>query len=105
MSGNELDDEEGPIKVEKENTDINNLIETEAPIKHENEKKKIGESIKLVQFPRMKYYLDCGFNLLVYGVGSKRNILNYFTSTHITSDSCLIINGFHSATNIKVIMN
>ena len=26
----------------------------------------------------MKYFLDCGYNLLVYGVGSKRNLINNF---------------------------
>ena len=29
-------------------------------------------------FDKMKYMLDCGFNLLVYGVGSRYALLNKF---------------------------
>jgi uncharacterized membrane protein len=101
----EEDEVDGPIKMEKENNDITNLIDIDPPRKHEDEKRNLTGYIKLEQMPTMKYYLDCGFNLLVYGVGSKRNILNYFASSLLANDHVLIINGFHSAANIKLILN
>jgi hypothetical protein len=53
----------------------------------------------------MKHYLNCGLNILIHGVGSKRKFLNLFTMKHIVNEPTLIINGFHSAANMKSITN
>lgn len=50
-----------------------------------------------------KYYYECGFNLMIFGVGSKRNLINTFVSTFI-EDPKLVINGFHSGVTIKSII-
>lgn len=91
--------------MEKENNDFNNLIDVDFPVKHEAEKEKLFSYIRDNCFYKLKYYLDCGFNLLVYGVGSKRKILNLFASSKLENEPCLIINGFHSAASIKTILN
>ena len=56
-------------------------------------------------FSHMKYYLDCGFSLLIYGVGSKRELINTFVTTSLVNEPCLIVNGFHTATSLKSITN
>ncbi len=53
----------------------------------------------------MKYFLDCGFNLLIYGIGSKRSLINNFIISYLGNDPVLIINGYHSGTTIKSITN
>ena len=43
----------------------------------------------------MKYYLDCGFNLLVYGVGSKRGIINTFMKRQLVmTNPVLLVQGY-----------
>ena len=45
--------------------------------------------------PIMKYYINCGFNILLYGVGSKRWFLNNFALQCLANDGpVLIVNGF-----------
>src|SRR5690606_35202703 len=56
-------------------------------------------------FQQMKYFLDCGFNLLIYGIGSKRRLINNFVVSYIGNDPVLVINGYHSSTTIKSITN
>lgn len=49
--------------------------------------------------------LDCGFNLLIYGVGSKLDIINIFVQREIQSNqSVLVFNGYHTACNMKCIV-
>jgi hypothetical protein len=48
------------------------------PIKRHAEKMKHLENLVKSNFVKMKYMMDCGFNLLVYGVGSKLDLLNLF---------------------------
>ena len=36
------------------------------------------ESLRMSLFPKMDHLLQCDFNLLIHGVGSKIDFLNYF---------------------------
>lgn len=57
-------------------------------------------------FNRLKYMLDCGFNLMLYGVGSKLDLVNLFVQKNLQSQSSvLIFNGFHSGCNMKRIVD
>eukprot|EP00347_Sterkiella_histriomuscorum_P017627 403348615 len=58
---------------------------------YENEKNKKHAKCKQKHF------------LLIYGVGTKREFINRFIVSQMQNIPCLIINGFHSATNIKSI--
>lgn len=51
----------------------------------------------------MEYFLECEFNLLIYGVGSKRQIINDFT-LRIEMHK-IIVNGYHAATTIRAVLN
>jgi hypothetical protein len=55
----------------------------------------------------MQFYQESGFNLLVYGVGSKRTFLNIYIHEQVRMDmkkSVLVVNGYHSGTNIKTVL-
>ena len=49
--------------------------------------------------------LGNGFNLLLYGVGSKRNVLEEFRNQHLSSSCHIVINGFFPGTTLKHIMS
>jgi hypothetical protein len=49
--------------------------------------------------------LDCGFNILVYGVGSKIDFLNLFCQKYIIqNDYLFIFNGYHNSCSVKSIV-
>ena len=49
--------------------------------------------------------LGSGFNILLYGVGSKRNLLEEFRNQHLSSSCHLVINGFFPGTTLKHILS
>lgn len=82
--------------IEKEEDDLR---------KHRQEKEAL-QTFNLERYGgMMKHYINCGFNLLVYGVGSKWDFLNNFIKRYLGEHHRLVINGFHSATNMKSITN
>jgi len=54
----------------------------------------------------MKFYQDCGFNIMVHGVGSKREILNAYLNEKLYLDGhdVTVVNGYHSSTSIKDVL-
>lgn len=57
-------------------------------------------------FNKMKFMLDCGFNLLVYGVGSKLDLMNLFVQLQIQGQAnVLIFNAYHQGCNMKRIID
>jgi len=75
-------------------------------VKHVDEKQKLQESLKQNLFPKMKFYQDCGFNIMVHGVGSKREILNAYLNEKLYLDGhdVTVVNGYHSSTSIKDVL-
>jgi hypothetical protein len=61
------------------------MADFESLIKHKIKKEVRIECIlkEKALFNKMKYMLDCGFNLLVYGVGSKYDMLNLFAQKQL----------------------
>lgn len=51
----------------------------------------------------MTLYLELDFNLLVYGVGSKRDVINNFVNQMRVP--FMVVNGFHVGTTIKTVLN
>lgn len=49
--------------------------------------------------------LYSGYNLMIYGLGSKRELINNFIESWDTGYPIIIANGFNSATNFKDILN
>ncbi|CDW82556.1 origin recognition complex subunit 2 [Stylonychia lemnae] len=74
--------------------------------KHLQQKQAIlSQLFSQKNFQSWKYFLDCGFNLLIYGIGSKRKLINNFIQHYLQQEPCIILNGFHSATTIKSLTN
>jgi len=94
----------GVVKDDRQNDDMKKEEEEDHLKKHLKEKEKLNEYLKHMG-QTMKHYINCGFNLLLYGVGSKRNFLNYFALSQLHNEPKVVINGFHSATSIKCVTN
>lgn len=88
----------------RENVGLDDLYEEGdgAMRKHEKEKDQLKAS-NARMFERMEYFLDCEFNLLIYGVGSKREQLNDFLTN--LSLPIMVVNGYHVGTTIKTVLN
>lgn len=51
-------------------------------------------------------FQDEGFNLILYGTGSKRIVLNDFVAKVLSDErNCVVVNGFFPSTTIKQILN
>lgn len=79
--------------------------EEESLRKHSSLKESHMAKINMQKNSTMKHYLNCGFNLLIYGVGSKRDFINNFAQTCLSGEPLLYVNGFHSGANMKAITN
>lgn len=49
----------------------------------------------------LNFFFREGFNLLLYGFGSKRQILNDFRTSMLEEESVLVINGFFPGLTLK----
>ncbi|KAI9318591.1 origin recognition complex subunit 2-domain-containing protein [Dichotomocladium elegans] len=69
-------------------------------------KDDIGDLIQMHKrhFPQWFFELNAGFNLLFYGYGSKRHLLNTFSQETLTDGPLLVINGFFPSISIKDIL-
>lgn len=74
-----------------------------APKKHKEEMFTLLEMQKQ-HFPQWYFELQSGFNLVFYGYGSKRNLLNEFAQTVLTNGPLIVINGFFPSISIKDIL-
>ncbi|KAI9280036.1 origin recognition complex subunit 2-domain-containing protein, partial [Sporodiniella umbellata] len=82
--------------------EFHNILE-KAPKKHVQE----IETLKGMQrqyFPQWFFELQSGFNLVFYGYGSKRNLLNEFAQSALKDGPLIVINGFFPAISIKDIL-
>jgi hypothetical protein len=86
--------QENDVTIEKENDDLK---------KHLDELDRYRDMLYRKNQSQWLYYLNCGFNLLFYGVGCKRDILNYFVTNNLSQDPIMIMNGYHSSVSMKTI--
>lgn len=57
------------------------------------------------QFSKWMHQLSRGFNILLYGLGSKRHLLESFRSEYLTEFYHVVINGFFPSLTIRHILN
>lgn len=100
-----MSDEGGVVKDSRTPEEIKNEVEDERIRKHAHEKDQVLSKLPGSMYPFMRHYLNCGMNILLYGVGSKRKFLNLFTMKHVVNEPTLVINGFHSAASMKSVTN
>ncbi|KAF7722437.1 Origin recognition complex subunit 2 [Apophysomyces ossiformis] len=74
-----------------------------APKKHKND---IDTLLMMHEqhFSQWFFEMHAGFNLLFYGFGSKRRLLNSFVQTMLTDGPVVVINGFFPTITIKDIL-
>jgi origin recognition complex subunit 2 len=75
----------------------------DTPAKHSKEIGILSEMHKQ-HFPQWFFELHAGFNLVFYGYGSKRNLLNDFAQSSLTDGPMIVVNGFFPSITIKDIL-
>ncbi|CAO3590168.1 unnamed protein product [Absidia cylindrospora] len=78
------------------------ILET-APTKHGQERLKLTAHHEQ-HFPQWLFELRSGFNLVFYGYGSKRQLINKFAMQVMTDGPLIVVNGFFPSITIKDIM-
>ncbi|KAG0253051.1 Origin recognition complex subunit 2 [Mortierella polycephala] len=86
-----------------EHTDFIKAIKR-APAKHSGEMEML---ILLYeeQFPQWYFELLSGFNILIYGYGSKRLLLTKFATTVLSDAPLIIVNGYFPTLTVKEILD
>jgi origin recognition complex subunit 2 len=74
-----------------------------APTKHKEEIEFLTDMHKQ-HFPQWYFELQSGFNLIFYGYGSKRNLLNEFAESTLLNGPLIVVNGFFPSITIKDIL-
>lgn len=99
-----MDETNKVVKDQKASDDeLKHEVEEENLKKHTNEKDNLYVKQQKEMHQNMKHYLNCGFNILLYGVGSKRNFLNNFVQQYLYVEPKVYVNGFHSAITMKAL--
>ncbi|XP_054718581.1 origin recognition complex subunit 2-like [Uloborus diversus] len=92
------------VKIEKTNIkELKEILES-VPEYHKKEKDDFYKTYS-VHFSKWKLLLREGFNVLLYGLGSKQKILNYFMTEALTNSLCLVIYGFFPSLNVKQMLS
>ncbi|XP_047135877.1 origin recognition complex subunit 2 isoform X2 [Hydra vulgaris] len=76
----------------------------------ETQASHINETVALFEqltshFQEWMFQLLCGFNVLLYGLGSKYNLIRQFKENFLSDAICLVVNGFFPGITIKQILN
>ncbi|KAL5275080.1 ORC2 family protein [Megaselia abdita] len=79
------------------------LSELKVSPEHEEAVSNIIDEYK-TYFTKWLYLLNEGFNILLYGLGSKRNLLQEFHREVLSNQNVIIINGFFPSLTIKDIL-
>lgn len=75
-------------------------------LKNEWSKNMVMKKLCVFNYPRMKYLLDSGFNLCLYGIGSKVDYVNYYVQTRLqTKEHVYVFNGFTQSCNMRVVVS
>ncbi|KAK9719752.1 Origin recognition complex subunit 2 [Basidiobolus ranarum] len=73
------------------------------PMKHVQEAELL-QNLHEQQFFQWYFELKSGFNILFYGFGSKRKLLNKFAQSYLTDGALLVVNGYFPTISIKEIL-
>lgn len=81
---------------------LRSLLEHE-PLKHEKAIEAISQRYKKL-FLRWMHFLSQDFSIVLYGLGSKRNLLNDFHHEMLSQEDCVVINGFFPSLTMKHVL-
>jgi len=57
-----------------------------------------------VQFPKWLSLLHRGFNIVTYGLGSKKSLIQDFHSSFLSEKDCVVVNGYFPSLTVKSIL-
>lgn len=78
-------------------------ITRKLPVQHAKEKKVLADYYEQQQW-EWKLLLAAGQNLCFYGVGSKKHLLTRFLSQHCNEAPFFVVNGYHPALTLKLLL-
>lgn len=74
------------------------------PLKYEKAIHKLCVGYKQL-FPKWMHFLQQEFNVMLYGLGSKRSLLSDFHAEMLSSEDCVVVNGFFPSISMKHILS
>ncbi|XP_002742449.2 origin recognition complex subunit 2-like [Saccoglossus kowalevskii] len=83
--------------------ELNNVLECESS-SHQIERQELYDDYREL-FNKWMFQLSNGFNLILYGLGSKRVLLDEFRDVQLSEFTHVVINGFFPSITIKSILN
>ncbi|GIX95875.1 origin recognition complex subunit 2 [Caerostris darwini] len=92
------------LKLERTNIEELQKILKSVPDQHKKEKENMFQQYQR-QFKKWKFLLHEGFNILLYGVGSKQNVLNSFCKECLSEELYVNIHGFFPNLTIKQVLS
>ena len=103
----EMEVDEKPVKTLKSKDDIENMKVAEIFRKHRDLKGEVHrQKLEHEYFDKMLFYLECEMSLLIYGVGSKRTLLQIFLEKYVYHEyPSMVVRGYHSGLMPKTILN
>ena len=81
---------------------LKNVLDGE-PLKYEKQIKRLCKEQRS-QFSKWIHLLNEDFNVILYGLGSKRDLLSDFQSQMLKDKDCVVINGFFPSLTMKNIL-
>ncbi|XP_022825146.1 origin recognition complex subunit 2 isoform X1 [Spodoptera litura] len=85
------------------NIDENNVDDIQISAEHKEIIKDLNHSYTQL-FNKWLYVLSENFNIILYGVGSKRSVLQHFQKQKLKDFPCIVVNGFFPSLTIKSIL-
>ncbi|KAI8886990.1 ORC2-domain-containing protein [Backusella circina FSU 941] len=72
--------------------------------KKHNQEIEVLSDLHKQNFAQWQFELQSGFNVVFYGYGSKRNLLNHFSRDVLTDGPLIVVNGYFPSISIKDIL-
>ncbi|KAL5112401.1 Origin recognition complex subunit 2 [Taenia crassiceps] len=99
----------GKLRADRENglpdlSKLESLLSDNRPLYSdilEQRLRKLGDTL----LPDFHIYLTEGFNILLYGVGSKLRLLSRLREEYLKGDNCLVVSGYSPTISIRKILN
>ncbi|XP_047528677.1 origin recognition complex subunit 2 [Vanessa atalanta] len=85
---------------------INENMKEVAAYMSERHRDKVGDLVQTYDqlFDKWVYVLSENFNVILYGIGSKRAVLQRFQTEKLQDTPCIVVNGFFPSLTIKNIL-
>eukprot|EP00240_Pyramimonas_obovata_P014751 CAMPEP_0118951864 /NCGR_PEP_ID=MMETSP1169-20130426/53839_1 /TAXON_ID=36882 /ORGANISM="Pyramimonas obovata, Strain CCMP722" /LENGTH=207 /DNA_ID=CAMNT_0006899003 /DNA_START=156 /DNA_END=775 /DNA_ORIENTATION=+ len=78
-------------------------ILSQLPVRHTVERVNLLHSYE-TQFSQWHTQLRCGFSLLMYGVGSKKGLIQSFATRTLTDGAVVVTNGYFPSLSLKEVV-